>query len=264
MAAGASAGRIEIEYVAPKQPEHSGLYEALKQRRVLEGLRDIFNPLQLPIPLTLRTVGCDGVANAWYQRPTVSVCYEYAAEIRDSMPKATTAEGVSPMDAAAGQLIYAVAHEMGHAVFDLLDIPVLGHAEDAADQFASYVILQFGKSDARRLILGAAYSYRKYVQQPTVTAPLAAFSDVHGPPAQRYFNLLCIAYGADPVLFADFLSQGYLPRERAKACAREYGEVAYAVKLLILPHVDRQRAREMLHRPWLPDEPIGPAGGLAK
>ncbi|RPI47077.1 MAG: hypothetical protein EHM67_00255 [Hyphomicrobiaceae bacterium] len=74
-------------------------------------------------------------------------------------------------------------------MFDLLNVPIFGHQEDAADQFAGYIILHFGKADARRLILGAAHSYKKYVQNPTVTAPLTAFSDEHGPPAQRFYNL---------------------------------------------------------------------------
>ena len=44
-------------------------------------------------------------------------------------------------------------------------------------------------------------------------APLKAFSDVHGAPAQRYYNLLCLAYGAEPTVFADVVAKGYLPKE---------------------------------------------------
>ena len=79
------------------------------------------------------------------------------------------------------------------------------------------MMLQFGKSDARRLILGAAHSYKKYVSNPTVTAPLKAFSDWHGAPAQRFYNLLCLAYGADAVLFADFADGQFLRRRGPEA-----------------------------------------------
>ena len=215
--ADAQSKRIAIEYEPPKNPAHQPLYEMLKERRVLEKLQGIFSPFQLPIELTFKTVGCDGLSNAWYSRPTVSICYEYLAEIQRDMPKETTPAGVTPADAVLGQFFYAVAHETGHAMFDLLSVPIFGYQEDAADQFAGYIILQFGKADARRLILGAAHSYKKYLQNPTVTAPLTAFSDEHSPPAQRFYNLLCLAYGADRVLFADFVEQNYLPKERAKA-----------------------------------------------
>jgi hypothetical protein len=89
-----------------------------------------------------------------------------------------------------------------------------------------------------------------------VTAPLAAFSDVHAAPAQRFYNLLCLAYGADPILFADFVkgdSKDYLPKGRAHNCKREYDQVAFAFLTLIRPHLDRQMAREVLKETWFPD-----------
>ena len=252
--ADAQSNRIGIEYVPPKNPAHQPLYEMLKERRVLEKLQEIFSPFQLPIELTFKTVGCDGASNAWYSRPTVTICYEYLAEIQRDMPKETTAAGVTPADAVLGQFFYAVAHEAGHAMFDLLGVPIFGHQEDAADQFAGYIILQFGKAEARRLIVGAANSYSKYVKNPTVTAPLTAFSDEHGPPAQRYYNLLCLAYGADPVVFADVVDKNYLPKERARLCRGQYGELNYAFHQLIAPHLDRQLAKQVMDKSWLPPE----------
>ena len=44
---------------------------------------------------------------------------------------------------------------MGHAVFDTLNVPLFGQPEDAADEFSTYMMLSFGKQDARRLIHGA-------------------------------------------------------------------------------------------------------------
>src|SRR5215510_4048283 len=251
--------RIGIEYEPPKNPAHQSLYEMLKEHRVLEKLQDIFSPFQLPIELTFKTAGCDGVSNAWYSRPTITICYEYLAEIERDMPKETTPAGVTPADAVLGQFFYAVTHEAGHAMFDLLNVPIFGHQEDAADQFAGYIILQFGKADARRLILGAANSYSKYVKNPTVTAPLTAFSDEHGPPAQRYYNLLCLAYGADPVLFSDVVEKNYLPKERARICRAQYGDLNYAFHQLILPNLDQQLAKQVMNKSWLPpdDRPIG-------
>ena len=54
-------------------------------------------------------------------------------------------------------------------MFDIFGVPVMGHEEDAADNFASYIMLQFGKERARRLIGGAAWAYKAYISdyQPT-------------------------------------------------------------------------------------------------
>jgi hypothetical protein len=250
--------RIRIEYVTPKNPPHQPIYDLLRERRALEKLQEIFGAFQLPSDLTLRTIGCDGVSNAWYERSAVSVCYEYLDEIRRNLPKETTPAGITPTDALVGQFFYVFAHEMGHASFDLLGVPVFGRPEDAADQFATYIMLQFGKDQARSLIVGAAYSYKKYLQNPNVTAPLTAFSDAHSPPAERFYNLLCMAYGANPALFSDFVKEGYLPKARATGCQREYGEVAYAFYKLILPHLDKDIAKTALQKSWLPDEKARP------
>ena len=159
--------RIQFEYVPPKDPRHEHVYKHVKDGLALEKVQQLFSPFRLPIDLTVRTLGCDGKSNAWYQRPAVSLCYEYLDEIWRSVPKETTPAGVTPIDAVVGQFFYVVAHEFGHAMFDLLQVPSFGSAEDAADQFSTYVMLHMGKDDARRLIAGAAFSYRNVVQSCT-------------------------------------------------------------------------------------------------
>jgi hypothetical protein len=248
----ARTNRIQIEYVPPKSPEYQSLMESLKANHGLEKMQEIFSVLRLPSDLNLRTTEC-GMANAWYQRPTVTICYEYLNDIRKSIPAETTPQGITPTDAVLGQFFYVVAHEMGHAVFDMLNVPLWGRAEDAADQFATYVMLQFGKDNARRLIGGAAYSYRNYINNPKVVVPLEAFSEVHGAPVQRFYNLLCMAYGADRETFGDLVANGYLPQTRARNCRVEFGEANFAFQQTVRPSIDRDMAKKVLEGAWLPD-----------
>jgi len=117
-------------------------------------------------------------------------------------------------------------------------------------------MLQFGKARAKDLITGAAYTYKKYVQGPYVSAPLAAFSDIHDAPAQRFYNMLCLAYGADPVLFAEIVEKDtveYLPKGRARNCKREYGQVTFAFNQSIRPHIDERLEKQVLDKTWLPE-----------
>jgi hypothetical protein len=251
--------RIRVDYVPPKNPEHQKIYDMVKQRRTLETVRKIFSPFRLPVDLVIKTVECDGVANAWYQRegkqPTVSVCYEYLQEIWKSMPKEMMEAGVTQTDAICGQLFFAVAHELGHAMFDIFDVPVFGRQEDAADQFAAFIMLQFGGEQSRRLIKGAAYAYYDYVknfkEKPKVTLPLAAFSSDHGTPEERYFSLLCTAYGYDDKLFAAVVEKEYLPQSRAKKCKFEYDDLKFAFHQVFSPHLDMGMVRTILAKNWL-------------
>jgi hypothetical protein len=256
----AASDMIRIEYVPPKDPKYLTPYKLVQERGALEMMKKVFAPLRLPVPVTIRTIGCDGVSNAWYQRendrPTLSICYEYLVEIWNVMPKETAAAMVTAGDAVIGQLFFALAHEFGHAVFDIFDIPVFGREEDAADQFATYIMLQFGDDRAHRLITGAAFSYREFIknhkQKPNVSVPLLTFSSDHGPPEQRFYNMLCLAYGYDAKVFAAVGTE-YLPKSRARNCRYEYVVLRYAYKQLIVPHLDMDLAKTVMDAKWLDD-----------
>jgi hypothetical protein len=245
------SNRIRIAYVLPKNPAHQHIYERLKEDRALEKLQKFLSPFRLPRTLTVSLKGCDGEADAWYDKDEITICYEYINELWKNMPAKTTPLGIEPMDTVIGPLCDTALHEFAHALFDMLNLPVLGREEDAADQVAVYINLQFGKGLARRLIMGTAYAYANEAHN---AAPLTLeqFSDEHGTPAQRAYNEVCIAYGADPKVFGDMVSKGYLPKKRAEACGDEYEQIAAAYKTLIMPHIDRAQAMGVLY-PWVPE-----------
>jgi hypothetical protein len=246
---GLRADRILFTYEPPKNPEHEEVFRLLKERQVLEKFKQFLSPLRLPRPLLLKLAGCDGDANAWYEDDVVTVCYEYIDEQLKNAPKETTAAGVTRADAIIGPAVEVFLHEVGHAVFDYLEVPLFGREEDAADQFASYILLRFGKSDALRLIAGVAYAYHAEASVPTKKKN--PFADEHGLPAQRFYNVLCIAYGADPKLFADLVAKKYLPEERAEGCEGEYEQIKRAMTKLISPYIDQARAKQVMARQWL-------------
>jgi len=246
---GLRSNRIHISYVAPKNAEHESTFRLLKERKVLEKFKELLSPMRLPRTLVLKTEGCDGVSNAWYENDAITVCYEYLDDILRNAPRETTPAGVTRADAIVGPTLEVFLHEFGHAVFDYLSVPVLGREEDAADQFAAYLLLQFAKSDARRLIGGVAYAYNLDASRPTTKKN--PFADEHGLPAQRFYNVLCTAYGADSKLFADLVEKEYLPKERAEGCEGEYDQVTHAMTKLIRPYIDQTRAKRVRAKQWL-------------
>jgi hypothetical protein len=224
--------------------------QLVRESRTLEKIQALLSPIRLPRRLLLKIQGCDGVSNAWYGGDSVTVCYEYLDELWKNAAQETTPAGIAPIDTLIGPVVDVFLHEAGHAVFDILQVPLFGREEDAADQFSTYIMLKMEKDEARRLIMGNAYQYKGDVQSPTVPIPLKKFSDEHGTPSQRFFNVLCLAYGADKVLFADFVSKGYLPQDRAAGCGGEFAQVDFAFKRLIMPSIDVKLARG-LHKRWL-------------
>ena len=247
---------VSIIYEPPENPALQDLYDLLRERHALESIQEILMPFRSPEALTIKTAECKAI-NAWYRRetfkPTVTVCYELLKHILESLPSEDNPDGLTPADAAVGQFFFVTLHEVGHAIFDILDVPMFGHQEDAADNFATYIMLQFGEGQAHRLIGGAAWSWRAYLgdykKNPVVPTRLNAFAGDHGLPQERFYNLICLAVGADHVGFADL--ENYLPASRAPHCSYEYQTLVHAFEKEITPHIDHEMATRVLDTNWL-------------
>jgi len=248
--------RVSIAYIPPDDVQYQEVYDLLRCHRVLEKAQEILSPLRSPEELTIKTTECKEV-NSWYKRenfkPTVTICYEFLKRILESLPSENNPDGVRPADAAVGQFFWVTLHEVGHATFDILDVPIFGHEEDAADNFATCIMLQFGEGQAHRLIAGAAWAWRAYLgdykKNPVVPLRLSAFGSDHGLPQERFYNLVCLSFGADRAGFADLAN--YLPPTRAPGCAFEYRTLVRAFKKEITPHIDPEMARRVLDTNWL-------------
>jgi hypothetical protein len=249
----APASKVSVVYGQPTDPEHQPIYEHLKDLRFLEKLQEFLSPFQLPRSLLVKVQSCDGDANAFYETDVITVCYEYIDQLWKAIPPETTPAGVTAVDALVGPLFDTCLHEFAHAMFDMLKIPVFGREEDAADQVSAYLMLHLGKVEARRLIGGTAYAYKNEAEAAFATTAMKQFGDAHGTAAQRFYNLLCMAYGADAQLFADMVEEAHLPKERTPDCKDEYRQVSNAYEKLIGPHIDRDLAKNLFDKNWLPD-----------
>jgi hypothetical protein len=173
VSAAAQDSHIAISYGPPRNSAQQVLHDLLKEHRALEKVQGLLGRFRLPRPLTLKLEACEGDSNAWYDEDSVTVCYEYMDDIWRNAPEKTTSGGLTPIDAVLGPLFDVFFHETGHALFDMLKLPVLGREEDAADQVSAYLMLQFGKDEGRRLILGTAHAYKSEVR--SATAVIAFF-----------------------------------------------------------------------------------------
>jgi putative metallopeptidase DUF4344 len=252
----ASAGRaappakastsFPIEYVPPKQAAYQRLYDGMRERRLLERLSEALAFIRLPTPLTLRTAEC-GESNAMYdeEEHTATFCYEYVEELIRNTAEAEQ-HGFTREEAVLGPFVFIYLHEVGHALFDLLKVPILGHEEDAADQVATFILLRAGPELAKRTLATTALMYLSGAKAHT--ADESDFSDVHALDAQRYYNVLCLAYGSDPQEYAAAAAENRLPADRAESCEGEYAQVAFAARTLLARHVDAKAFRRTVER----------------
>lgn len=116
-------------------------------------------------------------------------------------------------------------HEFGHALIDILQLPVLGQEEDAADTLSVVLTNELWQEDLARETAWAASTSWKMTAEEYAGEELA-YSDVHGLDLQRHYTHVCLFYGAAPEARADFAAEFELPEDRALGCADEYALAA--------------------------------------
>lgn len=109
-------------------------------------------------------------------------------------------------------------HELGHALIDIMGLPVFGQEEDAAD-VASVLLIDgfYDEEAAQALAYDAAFGFLGEAAANDV-----AYWDTHGPDEQRFYNTVCLFYGANPDAREDFAIELGLPEERAETCPEEF------------------------------------------
>ena len=118
--------------------------------------------------------------------------------------------------------------------------------EDAADQLAGLIGLQFGPQVARAVIKGTYLLWNTYDHSMRARNLPYNFASRSSVAPQRADNILCIAYGGQSAIFKDFVDQGLLPASRAGHCAAEYRQAADAFLATIQPHVNMTMMNQVL------------------
>ena len=248
----ATSAQVRISYDPPSDAKFRPIYDALKHRQVLERLRTFLTPLRLPKELSVRLAQCGAETMPYKSGGSVTICYEMVQRITD-ITFENTKDASEQVLITDGTFVQAVLHEVAYAVFDLLQVPIWGREEDAADRVAALIMMQFGDQVAVTTITGTA----RFFEYSKRTWTGAEFADEASPEAQRFYNYLCIAYGGDPITFS-FLAprpgpspMARLSAYRAQWCPREYAQVRDAFNLRIMPFVDPDLVIKVRASQWM-------------
>lgn len=233
----AASNSLSIRYEeAPAELRE--IAQQAQDEQLLEGWRDEIEHLLPAQSLTLKLImrSCDE-ANAFYYSADKSIVYCYE-ELQDAQAnfqqlqnQGPKQDRLSPEEAqlfATGWSDFMFFHELGHALIDQLEIPMLGREEDVADQISTYIWVH--REDSEAILNGTIYTFS--AQDAEVDEETLA--DSHSLNAQRYYNLMCWVYGADPQRYSEAGEQ--LPEERREGCEGEYWQLENAIQQL-LPEV---------------------------
>ncbi len=118
--------------------------------------------------------------------------------------------------------LFVLYHEVAHLLIDQLRLPVLGKEEDAADNFATWVLLGEKTPHANQalrssvkgwLLSGIAYGSGQYEED---------YYDGYSLDRERAMQILCLMVGSDGAAFRDMANEYAIPRGRQDTCRWDY------------------------------------------
>lgn len=246
-----SNGTFIADYPAVENPGHESLRSIMKEGKLFDQFADGLNQLiAIPGIVTIQAREC-GKINAFYKPvggplAELVMCYE----LLDHMEQIFSPYNQNPKlknEMVTGAWMFALLHELGHALIHQLDLPITGKEEDAVDQLSTLLLTNTGASGERAILAGAQWFRLESARNQTAgTLSLQNlfgsgseqynFSDEHSIHEQRFYNILCWEYGYNPEGLMFAVKDGTLPAERAQRCGHEYQQIVRTWERLLAPH----------------------------
>ena len=164
---------------------------------------------------------------------------EAVLALRESDPKLNDApkqyvQGLAEF--VAGNMLFVLLHELGHATITQMGLPVLGRMEDAADSFATLMLIRTGSEFSHGVLTAAAKGWFLADRRDRETGLELAFYGEHGLNLQRAYQIVCVMVGSDEDKFKDLAEETKLPEARQHTCLGDYSNAAFSWDLLLKPH----------------------------
>ncbi|WIY53825.1 DUF4344 domain-containing metallopeptidase [Devosia sp. YIM 151766] len=153
-----------------------------------------------------------------------------ASDVLSGLSKVQRAEGLR---FAVNNSLFTLYHEVAHLLVDKLNLPVLGREEDAADNIATWILLQKGTPDANQTLEDAAkgwmlssFAYGDIFNDDDYAAG-------YSPDRHRSMQIVCMMVGADGAAFRPVANSYAMQAERQRSCHFDYEAIDRSIRALL-------------------------------
>lgn len=233
-----AAGKFVVVFARPQNKDEAFLVELLKAAKLKEVFAGLSKALILPKNVTIHVKG--GSEGPYYNpaNRTIILNHEFSAlainVFTTEYPKIT---GYRLGQLFASLEYFVLFHELGHALVDLWELPVLGREEDAVDAFSTIFMTEFVPTGGQIALAGADF-FGFLGSHHGGRYKDVEFADEHSIDLQRAYSIVCWVYGSNPTKWKSLTS--ILPRERGVRCPSEYRGLVKAWFKLLRPHIRKQ------------------------
>jgi hypothetical protein len=231
-----------------KDKELQGVKDLLQKESDFENVVTAFNDsLLLPENVTIIFEEAGSIQSPYYNRGTNEVHYGYEFVvftvnlynklIPDAGPEELRQHGIDITH-------FFLLHELGHALIDIYELPVVGDEETPVDILAALIAMEFNTRGLDIVLSGVIFFDAFESLDPEITA--AKLWDEHALNPQRVYNLLCLAYGKMPEQVTDIIKESGVKElqqfidERKDFCLAKYPTQYNLWLKLLKPHLRKE------------------------
>jgi hypothetical protein len=228
----APGGRIIVQFAQPRNADERVLTSLLRAAQLPQVFTELSKHLKLPRNIFIRVQG--GQDGPYYnpQTRTIILNHPFSALVINVFTKEYPNITQYRLGELFAELEYFVLfHELGHALVDQWDLPVVGREEDAVDAFSTIFMTKF-VNNGEFALAGADFFY--YLAG-THKLDEVDFADEHSFDKQRAYSIACWVYGSNTTRYG-YLRK-VLPAGRRVRCADEYRRLEKAWLSFLRPHI---------------------------
>lgn len=157
------------------------------------------------------------------------LCIPLAVQARDL----TKAQRAEIRRFANNNSLFVLYHEVAHLLFDQLQLPILGKEEDAADNMATWILLNKRNADADKALADAAQGWILSGIAYDSGGEESDYAASHSLDKQRAYQIVCLMVGSDDTAFRPIANEYRMDSERQETCYYDYETVDRSLQGLL-------------------------------
>lgn len=211
----------------------SDIERALRERGVVTDIAaEVSSVVRLPDDLTIAVGAGSDAPKFTYERREIELPSSFIELVRAHLAEQGYRD--ERLECGVAEVVaFVVTHELAHALIDVLDLPIAGREEDAADDFASIIAVGYERDER---IVTATADFLRSVSTGETDDDTAFFGE-HKLGLQRVAAMDCLRYGSDPKAYADEARSAGLSSAQLEQCATRWANSTRSWYRILAPHL---------------------------
>lgn len=200
-----------VEYPPVQGADAARQREWLMQTRQMEMLAQGLNSwIRMPRRVPVRMLECTSSDIRWNaEEHAVEMCYRMLTRLYGI---AAGQDSLRP--AVGGAHLFMTLHGVAHAIVDELDLPAGADPEATVDEISALLFISSRSEEIPIFVVGGISA----IQRADPRWSEWAYATAHGLGPERFQNVACLVYGANPDRFGALRREGLLPAGAQQRC----------------------------------------------